>query len=317
MALPVRLFSGQVSDFDLKLLRTFRAVADCSGFSMAEIELGMTKSAISKQISDLESRLGARLCHRGRSGFALTPEGQFVYTASTKMFGALDGFRAELNSLQKQPAGVLHIGCIDTLVTRRRSPLVKVLRTFSNKYPDVELKIITASAAEIDQRVADRGLQIGISTDRGKIKDVQSLPLYQENGYLYCGASHPLFDLEEEDITQEVVNQHRFAQHAYSEAEIRDEQHVGFRPVASGQFTEGIAMLILTGNFVGFLPEHYAQSWVDSGQMRSLLPANVQKATNIRLLYGVEASEIPLVSAFVGTAKEVSEASGENGSVSG
>lgn len=126
MALPVRLFSGQVSDFDLKLLRTFRAVADCSGFSMAEIELGMTKSAISKQISDLESRLGARLCHRGRSGFALTPEGQFVYTASTKMFGALDGFRAELNSLQKQPAGVLHIGCIDTLVTRRRSPLVKV-----------------------------------------------------------------------------------------------------------------------------------------------------------------------------------------------
>jgi len=283
---------------------------------MAEIELGMTKSAISKQISDLEFRLGVRLCHRGRSGFSLTPEGQVVYTASTKMFGALDGFRAELNSLQKQPAGVLHIGCIDTLVTSRRSPLVKILRAFSNKYPEVELKIITASAAEIDQRVADRGLQIGISTDRGKIKDVRFLPLFQEYGYLYCGASHPLFGLEEVDITQELVNQQRFAQHAYSEAEIRDEQHVSFSPVASGQFTEGIAMLILTGNFIGFLPEHYARSWVDTGQMRPLLPANVRKATSIRLLYGAEASEIPLVSAFAGTAKEVTDASDENGFVS-
>ncbi|MEP5759089.1 MAG: LysR family transcriptional regulator [Litoreibacter sp.] len=316
MTLPVRLFSGQVSDFDLKLLRTFRAVAECCGFSMAEIELGMTKSAISKQISDLESRLGVRLCLRGRSGFALTPEGQVVYTASTKMFGALDGFRAELNSFQNQLAGALHIGCIDTLVTSRRSPLVRILTEFSNKFPEVELKIITASAAEIDHRVADGGLQIGISTDRGKIKDVQFLPLYREYGYLYCGASHPLFRAEEKDITLDLVNQHRFVQHAYSEAEIRDEQHVGFRPVASGQFTEGIALLILSGNFIGFLPEHYARSWVEAGQMRQLLPANVRKATTIRLLYGAGASETPLVSAFVTTTKEVNDALGQSNSVS-
>ncbi|SLN65565.1 LysR substrate binding domain protein [Roseovarius albus] len=170
--------------------------------------------------------------------------------------------------------------------------------------------------AEIDQRVADGGLQIGISTDRGKIKAVRFLPLYQEYGCLYCGASHPLFGLEDVDITLELVNQQRFAQHAYSEAEIRDEQLVGFSPVASGQFTEGIALLILSGNFIGFLPEHYARNWVESGQMRQLLPAHVRKTTKIRLLYGAGASETPLVSAFVGTAKKVNDALGQSSSVS-
>ncbi len=64
------------------------------------------------------------------------------------------------------------------MFTSRRSPLVRILRDISNKFPEVELKIITASAAEFDQRVADRSMQIGISTDRGKIKDICFLSRY-------------------------------------------------------------------------------------------------------------------------------------------
>ncbi|MXW85737.1 MAG: LysR family transcriptional regulator [Boseongicola sp. SB0667_bin_21] len=305
LAPPTRLFSGQISDFDLKLLRTFRAVADCSGFSLAEVELGMTKSAISKQIADLEARLGVHLCHRGRSGFALTPEGQAVYTASTKMFGALEGFRADLNSLQKHPGGTLHVGCIDTLITSRRSPILRILTQFSSEYPEVELKMIITSAAVIDQSVADRRLQIGFSTDRGKIKGTRSLPLFEEYGFLYCSDTHPLFDVDEDEITLELLNRQRFAQHAYSETEILDEQNVGFRPVASGQFTEGIAMLVLTGNFIGFLPQHYARSWIEAGKMRELRPASIRKVTKIRLLYNAKEPIIPAVSAFVRAARAV------------
>lgn len=307
MSLATRLFSGQISDFDLKLIRTFRAVADCSGFALAEVELNMTKSAISKQIADLETRLGVQLCHRGRSGFALTAEGQLVYEASTRMLSALEGFRAELNSLQKQPTGTLFIGSIDTLITSRRSPILEILTLFSTEYPEVELKMMTASAAEIDQSIADRRIQIGFSTDRGKIKGASALPLFSEQGYLYCSNRHPLFDVDEADLTLEILNEQRFAQHAYSEMELRDEHKASLSPSASGQFTEEIAMLILTGNFIGFLPRHYARSWVEAGQMRALMPANIRKVTNIRLLYYAESPVSPLVAAFVKTAKSVSE----------
>lgn len=304
MSLATRLFSGQISDFDLKLIHTFRAVADCSGFALAEVELNMTKSAISKQIADLETRLGVQLCHRGRSGFALTPEGKTVYAASTRMFSALEGFRAELNGLQKQPAGTLLIGSIDTLITSRRSPILEILTRFSTEYPEVELKLMTASAAEIDQSIADRRIQIGFSTDRGRIKGASELPLFSEEGYLYCSNRHPLFEVDENDLTLEMLNEQRFSQHAYSELELKEEHEANLSPSASGQLTEGIAMLILTGNFIGFLPQHYARSWVDTGQMRALMPAHIRKVTRIRLLYYAELPIAPLVAAFVKTAEK-------------
>ncbi len=303
MSFPTRLFTGQFSDFELKLIRTFRAVADCSGFSMAEVELNMTKSAISKQIADLETRLGVQVCHRGRSGFALTPEGQLVYKASTEMFSALESFRSELNSLGERPVGTLFIGCIDTIITSRRSPILNILTQFSSTYSDVEIKMITASGAEIDQGISERRIQIGFSTERDKIKGAKDLPLFSEHGYLYCSSNHLLFDVDDKKLTVEILNQQRFAQHAYSESEILNEHDIGFSPAASGQFTEGIAMLILTGNFIGFLPEHYARSWVEAGRMRALMPANIRKVTNIRMLYHEDSSNVPLVSAFVETAK--------------
>ena len=45
---------AQVSDFDIRLLKLFRSVVECGGFSAAESALGIGRSAISQQMSDLE-----------------------------------------------------------------------------------------------------------------------------------------------------------------------------------------------------------------------------------------------------------------------
>jgi len=311
MSVAIRIFTGQISDVDLKLIRTFRAVADSGGFSLAEVELRMSKSAISKQISDLETRLDVQLCHRGRSGFALTIEGQAIYDASTRLFGEIEGFRSQLNALKREPIGALFIGCIDTLITSQRSVIIDILGRFSKAYPKVDLNIISASAAEIDQSVANRRLQIGFSAERGKVHGTKSLPMFSEAGYLYCSDRHPLFHVDDAELTVDRLNAERFARHAYSEVELHDEYNAHLSASATGQFTEGIAMLILTGNFVGFLPHHYAQSWVDAGKMRRLLPAEIRKTTNIRLLYHEDTQFFPLVSAFVNLASEALTGGGE------
>lgn len=85
MSWPHRLFAGQFTDFELKLLRVFRVVVVSGGFSAAEAEIGLTKSAISEHVSDLEIRLGVRLCETGHGGFALTEEGKVVYEAITQL----------------------------------------------------------------------------------------------------------------------------------------------------------------------------------------------------------------------------------------
>ncbi|MEO3960156.1 LysR substrate-binding domain-containing protein, partial [Chromobacterium piscinae] len=45
------------------------------------------------------------------------------------------------------------------------------------------------------------------------------------------------------------------------------------KPIATASDREGIAFLILTGRYIGYLPEHFAASWVTQGLMRPLLPA--------------------------------------------
>jgi DNA-binding transcriptional LysR family regulator len=58
-----------VSDFDLRLLRVFVAIAEAGSFTAAQMVLNLGQSTISNQMAALEQRLGYRLCERGRSGF--------------------------------------------------------------------------------------------------------------------------------------------------------------------------------------------------------------------------------------------------------
>lgn len=67
-----------LSGLDFKLLKVFKAVVEAGGFSAAQNELNVGLAAISKQISDLEIRIGMRLCTRGREGFCLTEEGSLA-----------------------------------------------------------------------------------------------------------------------------------------------------------------------------------------------------------------------------------------------
>lgn len=83
---------AQVSDFDIRLLKIYRSVVECGGFSAAENVLGIGRSAISQQMNDLEQRLGLRLCQRGRAGFSLTEEGREVYHSALQLLSALRAF---------------------------------------------------------------------------------------------------------------------------------------------------------------------------------------------------------------------------------
>ena len=66
---------GQLHDIDLQLLRLFVSVVECGGFSAAQGELGLSQSSISQQMARLETRLGYRLCSRGKGGFQRHAQG--------------------------------------------------------------------------------------------------------------------------------------------------------------------------------------------------------------------------------------------------
>ena len=68
-----------IADIDVKLLRVFCTIVECDGFSQAQSELNLSRSTISTHMANLETRVGFKLCSRGRAGFALTAGSNQMY----------------------------------------------------------------------------------------------------------------------------------------------------------------------------------------------------------------------------------------------
>ena len=84
-------------------------MAECGGFAAAQVALNVSQSTISRQIGDLERRLGMRLCQRGRAGFHLTDKGRIVYEACQHLSTALESFRTTVGALRGELVGDLSI----------------------------------------------------------------------------------------------------------------------------------------------------------------------------------------------------------------
>jgi DNA-binding transcriptional LysR family regulator len=287
-----------LSGLDFKLLRVFKAVVEAGGFSAAQNELNVGLAAISKQISDLEIRIGMRLCTRGREGFCLTEEGKQVYQASIDLFASVDSFRDRLNSAQNELIGDLSIGVIDNTISDIHSPLVKALRTLHDEAPKVRLRLHAAQLDEVERGVVEGRLVVGIVPVYQKREEFDYFALYEERSEAYCGAGHELFSVKGRDMDATVLRNHEVINHRYAihgdKANFVDYDNLS----ASASQVEAVALLILTGRFVGFLPQHYAAPLVRDGTLRALRPDLINIRTPFNLILRHNAPRSPLVKAF-------------------
>ncbi|UTW09354.1 LysR family transcriptional regulator [Pseudomonas benzenivorans] len=261
---------AQVSDFEIRLLKLFRSVVECGGFSAAESVLGIGRSAISQQMSDLEQRLGLRLCQRGRAGFALTEEGREVYQSTQQLLAALESFRTEVNGLHQNLRGELNIGLTDNLVTVPHMRITNALARLKERGPDVRIHIRMTPPSEVEQGVLDGRLHIGVVPQAGALSGLDYQSLYDERSLLYCAVGHPLFYVDDQQLADERLDtQDAIAPTFRLPPEIQ-QHYQRLNCTASASDREGMAFLILTGRYIGYLPDHYASAWVQQGRLRAL-----------------------------------------------
>ncbi|MDC3738751.1 LysR family transcriptional regulator [Pseudomonas syringae pv. syringae] len=263
---------SQVSDFDIRLLRLFKSVVEAGGFSAAESVLGIGRSAISQQMSDLEQRLGLRLCQRGRAGFSLTDEGREVYQSSLQLLSALESFRTEVNGLHQNLRGELNIGLTDNLVTLPHMRITHALDRLKERGPGVHINIRMIAPAEVERGVLDGGLHVGVVPQASALPGLEYHSLYSERSLLYCAVGHPLFYADNAALDDaRLAQQEAIAPTFRLPGDVQD-HYQALTCTASASDREGIAFLILTGRYIGYLPDHYANAWVQEGRLRALKP---------------------------------------------
>ncbi|WP_018153108.1 LysR family transcriptional regulator [Leeia oryzae] len=259
----------QVQDADLKLLRIFDTIVKSGGFAAAQSALNLGASSISEYVSQLESRLGVRLCERGRSGFRLTDEGAKLHAASQRLLGAVDSFHMEAMDLRQQLQGQLRFGMVEATLFDEHAPLLPAVRAFGRMAPNVDLEVEIDTPSGLEQKVLDGRLHLAVGPFPGKVPGLVYEPLYTEEQGLYCASTHALFDIPDPMLQVDDIRHARFVARAY----LGHLEHtlLGIsRPAASVDTVEGRALLILSGNYIGFLPPPYAQKWQDLGLLRRL-----------------------------------------------
>lgn len=266
-----RVLHLSLGDAELRLLRVFASVVQHGGFSAAQSALGMTQATISTHMRHLEERLGLRLCSRGRSGFLLTDEGRLVYEAALELFGSLEKFQGRIGEAQGELTGSLSFGTVDAMITNRNLDLQGALAAFHAKAPRVHLEIDVAAPQVLHQGLLNGTYQIVLMPSVGRVTPhFRSQPAFSEMQKLYCAEGHPLFATPDGDLTDAVLETQSFAGRTYMLNETIC--GVNFTWAAATPHMEGTLLLLLSGAYIGFLPDHYADEWVRDGRLRLLAP---------------------------------------------
>jgi DNA-binding transcriptional LysR family regulator len=286
----------RVADADLRLLRIFAAVVEAKGFAVAQAELNLSPSSVSGYISALEQRLGVRLCTRGRAGFSLTDKGAVIYREAQRLFAALDDFVVSAGATRGRLTGTLKIGLVDCTVTDPDAPVTRAIQRFNQRDHDVRIELSVGAPASLQRGVLEGRLHLAIACFPAEISALPAEPLYEEVNSFYCSSDHALYNRRK--VTLDDIRSSRIIARSYWRG--ADLSRLGVeREAAAVDIMEAQATLILSGAYLGYLPEHYAALWVAQGRLKPLLPDQLRYVAPFSMIARRGTAELQVVNQFI------------------
>jgi DNA-binding transcriptional LysR family regulator len=144
---------------DFAELKAFVAVVERQSFARAAEHLGLSPSALSQTIRQLESRIGSRLLNRTTRSVAPSSSGEQLYSRLAPLFREMAVAVSEASEATGQMSGTLRI---NTLGIAARTLIAPRLARFHQEHPDVVLDIVVDDAlADIVTGRFDAGIRVG------------------------------------------------------------------------------------------------------------------------------------------------------------
>ncbi|WP_017348577.1 LysR family transcriptional regulator [Pantoea sp. A4] len=279
---------------NLKLLQVFASVVENHGYSRAQQALNMTTPAISAYMSELEAQLGFVLCKRGRGGFALTEKGEQFYQYSQEMLATLNSWQNQVQALKGEQGGTFSLGVVDATITDTSMDLPAAIARFNQRFPAVFLNLIVREPNELQQHLLEDRLELAIGHFPLRASNLVTVSLYEEQHWLYCSPRHPLAQGHVD--VEKVQKNGMVTRHYWNQQEVNKR---GFRHSnASVESIEAQLTLILSGKYIGYLPEHYAHSWEQRGVLQRLLPDHFNFLVPFSFAYRRGRAREPLIQAM-------------------
>lgn len=279
----------------------FLAVAKEQSFTKAAKRLGVSPSALSHTMRNLEERLGVRLLTRTTRNVAPTDAGERLLKTVAPLFEQINSELDKIGEMRDKPAGTIRITCSDDACEQVLRP---VLPGLFAEYPDINVEVaIDYGFTNIVEQRFDAGIRLGESVSKDMIAvrlgpdwrlSVIGSPSYFENN---PAPIHP-HDL----TTHKCINiRHSVGGSVYAWEFEKEGRTMTVR--VNGQMTANSNIHILNaaldGIGLGYIPDFMAKPFIDSGELVEVLVDWCPYFPGFHLYYPNRRNASPAFTAFV------------------
>lgn len=244
----------------LRGLRVFEAVAATGSFSRAGEQMGMTQSAVSQQIRQLEDEVGAKVFDTHARPIRMTEAGAELLRHARVILAQLAVAEDALSTLHGDLRGALHVG----VVTPGQYFVPRLLASFRLQYPELRLKLSTGRRDQLLGLLAERQLDLVVGGYPAAEADVEIDVFARHPHIIVAAAAHPL--AAERAIPWSALSQQTFilrepgsATRSFLE-HLLQMQRLQVRSDVELQSNEAVKAAVMAGLGVSFVSAHTVQS---------------------------------------------------------
>lgn len=280
-------------------MEAFATVVDQGGFTDAARKMGISKSAVSKHVSSLEARLGARLLNRTTRRVSPTEIGLAYYDRARRVLNDAGEADAMVNAMQSEPSGLLRISVATDFGVRHLSP---VLAGFLHQFPEIQINMVLNNRyVELISEGFDLALRVGDledSTLRARKLTTTSKRMIAAPSYLErYGQPKRIDDLSDHKLlhysNQSSGNVWKVTAPSGEKRQVRT---AGWLTVNDGQSLLNAAK---SGLGIAYLPSFLFEEAVSRGEVVEVLPDLPYETLGIYAVYPPGRFTQPKVRAFI------------------
>lgn len=280
-------------------MEAFAHVVDQGGFTDAARKMGISKSAVSKHISSLEARLGARFLNRTTRRVSPTEIGLAYYDRARRVLNDAGEADALVSSMQSAPTGLLRVSVATDFGSLHLSP---VLGNFLSQYPDMSVNLeLDNRHIELISEGYDAAICVGEMEDSTlrarKIAD-STLRMVASPKYLEVhGRPRRIDDLSAHKLLH-YSNQSNNAVWKMTSLS-GEKRHV--RTTGSFTVNDGQSLLnaAINGLGIAYLPSFLYHTAMDTGLVEDVMPELPKERQGIYVVYPPGKFTQPKVRAFI------------------
>lgn len=288
-----------ISMDSLTSLTSFVRTAETLSFVQAAHQLGISASAVGKNVARLEQQLGVRLFHRSTRSVSLTAEGALLLERSRPILEQIRDVEAEITQAVSHPSGKLRIS-LPVVGYRLLTPL---LPHFSQLYPDIELELDFSDRLV---NVIDEGFDVAIRSGEMQDSRLQARTLGAFR-FVLCASPGYLKSHQPPKRSDELTRHHcilfRFpATGLIQNWELADLRVTGeFQPLKllTVNNIEAMVHSTLAGMGISYVPDFVVSELLKRGELQEVLPGSCVRQSRFSAIWPASRYLSPRVRCFV------------------